>query len=234
MDDSREWPLLREHVLDHLRELQSSLPASLQAGDVVTGLALARDLEGSVMAIGLEEAAAIASELPILLGRPDRHATDVRALLARIRRAVEGALPPAMELPVLGARILVVDDDAVTRKVLRHVLERAGCDVVEAATAREAHAQLRKLPQAMLLDLRLPDGNGALVCAAVRRDARSRKLPVLVLTGDADAEALRESYDAGADDFLVKPVRAGDLVMRLGMLLREAGLRSMSSFTPHA
>lgn len=232
MQQGQEWEKLREHVLDHVRELQSSLPEAQRRRDIASALSLARDLEGSVMAIGLEEAAAVAAELPILLARPDGDPADLRALLARVRRAVEGATPPALDLPVIGATVLIVDDDVVTRRVLRHILERAGCSVVEAATVREACKALEARPQAMLLDIHLPDGSGTLVCSSARRDVRLRSLPVIVLTGDADAEAVREAYDAGADDFLVKPVRAGDLVMRLGLLMRETSLRRMRPTRP--
>ena len=229
----QDWAELREGVLEHLQDLQRSLPDAYSKRDVPLALGLARDLEGAVMAIGLEEAAAVAADLPPMLARSDTNVADIHALLARIRRSVAAATPPAMELPTLGTRVLVVEDVPVTRRVLRHILERAGCDVLEAATNKEAFATLQKdRPQAILLDIHLPDGDGTLVCSSLRRDPKSRLLPVIVLTGDGDAEALRVAYDAGADDFLVKPVRAGDLVMRLGLLLRQAGLRRNRGIAP--
>jgi CheY-like chemotaxis protein len=222
----QDWAALRDGVLGHLQALQHDLPRAVEAKDKDRVLAMARALEGSVMAIGLEEAASLAAQLPVLLAADAPRPNDLQALLARIRRAVAAADPPAHDLPTLATKVLVLEDDKVTRQVLRHMLENAGCEVVEAASCKEAYTRLAvDKPQAMLLDMHLPDGDGTLVCAAARREPRSRLLPVLVLTGDNDADALRVAYDAGADDFLVKPVRAGDLVMRLGMLMRMAGLR---------
>jgi len=105
-------------------------------------------------------------------------------------------------------RILVVEDDATTRKILSAALSRWGYEPVCAATAREGRARLAESGdiRLVLLDRGLPDGDGLRVCRALKADPRTRHLPVIVLTAlDALNDELG-TYKSGADLHLKKPI----------------------------
>jgi DNA-binding NarL/FixJ family response regulator len=110
-------------------------------------------------------------------------------------------------------QILIVDDHAVVRVGLRNLInDELGLRVVgEASTCAEALALAGPTnPQVILLDLRLPDGSGVDIIAALKRSARQAR--VLVLTSFADDTLLLAALKAGADGYLLKDVAEGDLV----------------------
>ena len=118
------------------------------------------------------------------------------------------------------SRILVVDDDARVAKTLVDVLSHHGHDLVRAETGEEALETLAASPfDLVLLDVRLPGMTGFETCARIR-ERFGPALPVLMLTGDPDQELFREGYDAGADDFLLKPVEIPHLVLKVKACLR--------------
>ena len=103
-----------------------------------------------------------------------------------------------------GVRILIVDDDAASRRLLDVRLRALGCDTIMAADGQEALATLRQEPPAlMLLDLQMPRMGGIEVLRALRRDALD--LPVIVITAHGSVEAAVEAMREGAHDFLPKP-----------------------------
>lgn len=115
------------------------------------------------------------------------------------------------------ARILVVEDELQIRRFVRQVLERAGYRVAEAATRDDGLAQAAQVPDLLLLDLGLPDGDGVAFVRALRDWTR---LPVLsARTGEQDKIG---ALDAGADDYLTKPFSVGELLARVRALLRRA------------
>lgn len=118
-------------------------------------------------------------------------------------------------------RVLLVDDDAVTRKVLGAWLMRAGYEVRFAADGEAAVRAAREDPPSlMLLDLVLPPTDGYTVLAALRADEATRDLPVVVLTAMEDDDAVARVFAAGADDFLRKPCREAELLARIRAQLR--------------
>jgi two-component system response regulator MprA len=119
-------------------------------------------------------------------------------------------------------RLLVVDDDRALREVLRRALELAGYDVKLAEGGAEALAMTAEVvPDALVLDIGLPDIDGLEVCRLLRREGN--RVPVLMLTArDAVSDRI-EGLDAGADDYLVKPFDIDELKARLRALLRRAG-----------
>jgi two-component system, OmpR family, KDP operon response regulator KdpE len=122
--------------------------------------------------------------------------------------------------------VLVVEVEPLLRRVLHVALRSHGYEVIEAASGREALAlQRSRLPQAMLLDLELPDMDGVDVIKAARR---SFGLPILVLSGRSDEPAIIQALDAGANDYITKPFREGELMARLRAALRPLG----SQMTP--
>ncbi len=118
-------------------------------------------------------------------------------------------------------RVLVCDDEPQILRALRVVLREAGFDVVEAATAEEAldRAAVRP-PDAAIIDLVLPDGDGIEVTRALREWSR---MPVIVLSAVGDEDDKVRALEAGADDYVTKPFGSRELVARLQAALRRAG-----------
>jgi two-component system KDP operon response regulator KdpE len=118
-------------------------------------------------------------------------------------------------------RVLVVDDEHQILRALRVILRDAGFDVVEAATAEEAldRAAVRP-PQAAIIDLVLPDGDGVDV---TRRLREWSAMPILVLSALGEEDEKVRALEAGADDYVTKPFGPRELVARLQAALRRAG-----------
>jgi DNA-binding response OmpR family regulator len=117
------------------------------------------------------------------------------------------------------ATILVVEDDDGNRLLLRRFLEGEGHEVVEAADGPTALRVLQATaPHAVVLDLGLPGLDGLDVLRRVRRDSG---VPVLVLTGRDEEPSKLDGFEAGADDYVVKPFSLPELGARLRALLRR-------------
>lgn len=117
------------------------------------------------------------------------------------------------------AKILVVDDDAAIRRLLRNTLTRAGYAVVEAEDAKAALRQAAiEHPNAVLLDLGLPDRDGLSIIPLLR--ARSEAV-VLVVSAREEVEEKVTALDLGADDFVTKPFDTDELLARLRVALRH-------------
>jgi two-component system response regulator MprA len=119
-------------------------------------------------------------------------------------------------------RLLVVDDDRPLRDVLRRALALAGYDVRLSESGAGALAEVAaSVPDAVVLDVGLPDIDGLEVCRLLRREGN--RVPVLMLTArDAVSDRI-DGLDAGADDYLVKPFDIDELKARIRALLRRAG-----------
>jgi two-component system response regulator MprA len=119
-------------------------------------------------------------------------------------------------------RVLIVDDDRSLRDALRRALVLGGYDAVLAASGQEALTQVAdSSPDAVVLDIGLPDLDGLEVCQRLR--AAGNRIPVLMLTARDAIEDRIDGLDAGADDYLVKPFDVGELKARLRALLRRGG-----------
>ncbi len=119
-------------------------------------------------------------------------------------------------------RLLVVDDDRGLRDVLRRALSLAGYEIQTTETGAGALADVAAgAPDAVVLDVGLPDIDGLEVCRLLRREGN--RVPVLMLTArDAVSDRI-DGLDAGADDYLVKPFDVDELRARLRALLRRSG-----------
>ena len=112
--------------------------------------------------------------------------------------------------------IAIVDDDAAIRRLVRLFLARSGYDVVEFATGEEARRQLHTSPWDLaILDRRLPDMDGVVLCHELKSDPQLRNRYIIMLTGEADQEDKVEGLDLGADDYITKPFQPAELLARI-------------------
>ena len=117
------------------------------------------------------------------------------------------------------ARVLVVDDEEQILRALRTSLRAAGYEVETAATAEEALAKAAmRPPEAVILDLVLPDGTGTEVARELRTWSSA---PIIVLSALGDEREKVAALDAGADDYVTKPVGLDELLARLRAVLRR-------------
>lgn len=115
--------------------------------------------------------------------------------------------------------ILIIDDEPQIRRMLRVVLEAEGHRVHEAATGKEGLVEAAtRLPEAIILDLGLPDQSGIDVLSRLREWSET---PVLILSVQDASEEKVAALDAGADDYVTKPFDSLELLARLRVLLRR-------------
>jgi two-component system response regulator MprA len=119
-------------------------------------------------------------------------------------------------------RVLVVDDDRAVRDALRRALGLGGYEVIVAGSGEEGLELIRTaVPDAVVLDVGLPDLDGLELCRRLRREGN--RVPVLILTAREAVTDRIDGLDAGADDYVVKPFDVGELSARLRALLRRVG-----------
>jgi adenylate cyclase len=117
-------------------------------------------------------------------------------------------------------RVLVVDDHQANVRLLEAILSPRGYDVLTAATGEEALQRLGETDiDLVLLDILMPGIDGYEVCRRIREDPLTAFLPVVMVTASGEAEKVR-SLEAGADDFLTKPVKSSELLARVASLAR--------------
>ncbi|MEW6583253.1 MAG: response regulator transcription factor [Actinomycetota bacterium] len=121
----------------------------------------------------------------------------------------------------MDGRLLVVEDDPQVRSMVVRMLRYEGFEVTAAADVSTALAAVRQAPpDAVLLDLLLPDGDGIDLCRRLR--AAGARFPILILTARDGVNDRVEGLDSGADDYVVKPFSSTELVARVRALLRRA------------
>jgi two-component system sensor histidine kinase/response regulator len=138
--------------------------------------------------------------------------------MAAERRGIAMGEPAAR---TQAATILVVDDNEANRSLAAHTLEDEGYRVVLAGGGAEGIAAFeRELPDCVLLDVRMPEMDGFTVCERIRALPRGSETPVLFLTALRDVDTLDRALRAGGDEFLTKPVRPTELVVRVRSALK--------------
>jgi DNA-binding response OmpR family regulator len=126
------------------------------------------------------------------------------------------------------ASVLFVDPAAVLHEQIGAMLQGV-FEVRHAATAAEALAALeRRLPDLLVLEIDLPDGNGLELCERLRTSPATRALPILILTARSSIEEKVAGFQAGADDYVVKPPNQRFFSSRLRLLLRINDLQKKS------
>lgn len=122
-------------------------------------------------------------------------------------------------------KILVVDDDAVARNIVKDILFSEGYEVIEAKNGKEA---IRKVvvskPDLILLDLVMPELDGFDVCRKLREDMENLAIPIIIFSSKAEKDDILKGLEVGANDYIVKPVEPFELKARIKAHLRLKGL----------
>ena len=121
------------------------------------------------------------------------------------------------------ARLLVVEDSQDIADLIRRYFERVGHTVEHLTAGHEVVAQARRMPaDLVVLDVMLPGMDGLLVCQALRADAATSAIPIIMLTARGEEADRVRGLELGADDYVTKPFSPKELVARVGALLRRA------------
>ncbi len=119
--------------------------------------------------------------------------------------------------------ILVVDDELGALTLIGIMLERGGFDVLKAKDANDALAVLdQNTPDLIILDVMMPGMNGIELCKVVRQRNDTHSIPVLILSARGDADSVMQGMEAGANDYLPKPILHHDLVAKVRSILAQS------------
>jgi signal transduction histidine kinase/HPt (histidine-containing phosphotransfer) domain-containing protein len=198
-------------ALHHAAHSLKSASANL---GVVTVATLSQQLEAMARAQSLVNAECIITET----------AAAYDAAYAALMRECDGKdETPTDQAQQAQQVVLVVDDDITTRLLMRRALESAGFVVEEAESGIRAVAIFPQLrPDIVLLDVMMPEMDGFMTCHSLRRLSGGEHIPVLMVTGLDDLASINRAYEAGATDFITKPITWPLLSHRVRYLLRAS------------
>ena len=128
-----------------------------------------------------------------------------------------------MKAPAKPVRVLIADDDAILREIAGAMLKEAGFSVQAVASGDAAVAACAlRMPDIALLDVEMAQGDGYQACANIRRLPGGADLPIVMVTGCDDTASIDQAYEAGATDFIVKPINWTLLTHRIRYVMRGA------------
>ncbi len=131
--------------------------------------------------------------------------------------------PRLVRYTPLMSRILVAEDDPDIAGLLTHYLQRAGFEADMVSSGRDVLPRIQKAPpDLLLLDLMLPGIDGLEVCRAVRGDAQTAGIPIIMVTAKGEESDRIVGLELGADDYITKPFSPNEVIARIRALLRRA------------
>ncbi len=200
-------------VLEQLRDTPalSDLPVVVFTGKELSPEedARLRTLARSVVVKGVESPERLLDETALFLHRVVADLpTDKQKMLDRLHRSDDA---------LVGRKVLVVDDDVRNIFALSSVLERRGMKVLTAGTGREAIAMLESTPDLaiVLMDIMMPEMDGYETMQVIRQNPLFRRLPIIALTAKAMKGDREKCLEAGASEYLAKPVNTDQLLSAL-------------------
>ena len=124
-------------------------------------------------------------------------------------------------------KILIVDDSALSRSMLKDALEKQGYHINLAEDGEKGlQAVIRDTPDLVLMDVVMPELNGWEACKRIRKAALSRAVPIIIMTSKDTPQDMLQSFEVGADEFLNKPVALDELFVAISRLLGSEKLNS--------
>jgi CheY-like chemotaxis protein len=206
-------------ILEHIRDTPAlgDLPVVVFTGKELSPEedARLRTLARSVVVKGVESPERLLDETALFLHRVIADLPpEKQAMLDRLHRSDDD---------LIGKKVLVVDDDMRNIFALSSVLERRGMEVLTAGTGHEAIATLEATPDTaiVLMDIMMPEMDGYQTMHAIRQQGRFRRLPIIALTAKAMKGDREKCLEAGASDYLAKPVNTEQLLSALRMWLHR-------------
>lgn len=122
--------------------------------------------------------------------------------------------------------ILIVDDNRITTKLMRRYLEAHNFDVMDACDGIDCLEQCRlRLPCAIIMDVMMPRMDGFEATKALKADPATAHIPVMIVSGMGDLQSQQRAVDAGADDFMVKPINEALLANKARILSSYCALQ---------
>lgn len=123
-------------------------------------------------------------------------------------------------------KLLIIEDDSIMSKVLSRMFTSEKYDIKHAATLEDGFKTcLRELPDLVLLDVNLPDGSGLDMCRKMKETQQIKHIPIIIMTGDATSvECKIQGLEAGAEDYVLKPFIADELIARVDGILKRSFL----------
>ena len=130
---------------------------------------------------------------------------------------------------ILSQSVLIVDDEPMTRGLLRMMLQREDYQIYEADDGVEALTAVRQYrPDIILLDVMMPNMDGLTVCRRLREDVNTADMPIILLSAKTHSSAIQEGLQAGANLYLTKPVPRDVLLQNIQNLLPVAAVTAVS------
>jgi DNA-binding response OmpR family regulator len=124
------------------------------------------------------------------------------------------------------ANILVVEDDEIMLKAIKNILSKDGYNVILAKNGKEAFDKLDNADYDLVLsDLMMPYANGLEVISRLKNDPSKRHISIIIVSSVGNEETITEAFRLGADDYLKKPIMAGELLIRIRKLLSNKAVR---------
>jgi len=119
-------------------------------------------------------------------------------------------------------KILVVDDEQVISDTVTLILQSRGYEVITAFDGSEGIAKARtEHPDLILLDIMMPGMNGHDVCVKIKGDRNTRKIPIIMLTGQGEREAVIKARQTGANDYILKPFTMATLLTKISQQFEQ-------------
>jgi two-component system, OmpR family, alkaline phosphatase synthesis response regulator PhoP len=123
-----------------------------------------------------------------------------------------------------GQKILIVDDEQDILELIRHTLNKEGFEVHVAVNGQQAIEKAKKLlPDLILMDVMMPVMDGMEACRLIKDDSSVKDIPIVFLTARSEEFAELAGFEAGADDYIAKPIRSRVLLSRIKAILRRQG-----------
>jgi len=118
-------------------------------------------------------------------------------------------------------KVLVVEDEANIRQVLKYNLELDGYDVILANNGEEALKKVQDGPELILLDIMMPGIGGIEACRRLKEDPATSSIPIFMLTAKSQIDDIEKAFKAGADDYLTKPFEPKELSTKISIKLEN-------------